>query len=83
MPRLFKFPNPNDRSPNQPAFIVKSDQIIGLYNKYKDDDMKNVTSKVQDWFADMAKEYQWDDAEFVGSECILKVKLEMRKVPQE
>lgn len=37
MSRLFVFPDPDDRSKNNPAIIVTSEQVIGLYNQYNKD----------------------------------------------
>lgn len=74
MSRPFVFPNPDDRSKNDPSIIVSSQQVIGLYNQNNDDnsEMQKVTSKVQEWFINKAKGYGWDEANFVSSQCILK-----------
>lgn len=73
--RPYAFPDPDDRSKNNPAIIVSSEQVIGLYNQFnKDgDDIQRVMPKVQDWFVKEAKENQgWDEAKFVGNQCILE-----------
>lgn len=72
--RPFEFPDPNDRSANEPAIIVKVPQILGLYNQAHSDEvpMSRVVQRVQDWFMEEAKVEKWDSAEFAGSECILK-----------
>lgn len=74
MGRPYSFPDPNDRSKNDPSFIVSSQQVIGIYNQYNDeeDEMQRVTKKVQDWFLSYAKEQKWDEASFSGNQCILK-----------
>ena len=75
MARPYAFPDPNDRSKNNPAIIVSSEQVIGLYNQLnkEGDEMQRVTPKVQDWFIKEATENQgWDDARFAGSQCILE-----------
>lgn len=77
MARPFMFPDPDDRSKNNPAVIVTSEQVIGLYNQYNNDgaEVQKVTSTVKDWFVDEAQSNQgWDDAKFVGSQCILENK---------
>lgn len=79
MARPYVFPDPDDRSKNNPAIIVSSEQVIGLYNQLnKDgDEMQRVTPKVQEWFITEAKENQgWDDARFAGNQCILENKFE-------
>lgn len=75
MARPFVFPDPDDRSKNNPAIIVSSEQVLGLYNQeHKDEeDMQKVTDKVQDWFVKEAKNNQgWDEARFAGNQCILE-----------
>ena len=76
MARPYIFPDPDDRSKNNPAVIVSSDQVIGLYNQLnKDgDEMQRVTSKVQEWFLEEAKRQGWDECKFAGNQCILENK---------
>ena len=78
MARPFVFPNPNDRTPNDPTCIVSSAGVLGLYNQESGnpDKMERVTAKVQDWFISYAKNvYKWHEAYFSGSQCILKVNI--------
>jgi len=79
----YVFPDPNDRSANQPSVIAKSSQVLGLYNQNNDDeDMQRVTTKVQEWFITEAKQtYKWDDAYFSGNQCVLTATMEQRKIP--
>lgn len=74
MARLHSFPDPDDMSKNNPGIIVNSNQVLGIYNRFHDDDdaMQKVTQKVQEWFVKEAKSQGWDKAEFLGSQCILK-----------
>jgi len=83
MARPFVFPDPNDRSPNEPSVIVSSAQVLGLYNQDSGDASKmvRVTGKVQEWIEQKAKENCWDEIQFAGNQCVLKVKLAMRKLP--
>ena len=76
MPRPFVFPDPDDRSKNDPGIIVTSEQVIGLYNQFnKDgDEIQRVTSTVKDWFLEESKNQGWDDAKFVGNQCVLENK---------
>lgn len=72
--RPYVFPDPNDKSANEPAVIVKVPQILGLYNQAhsNEEPMSRVVQSVQDWFVAEAKTEKWDSAEFAGSECILR-----------
>lgn len=83
MPRPFVFPDPNDRSPNDPSIIVSPNQVLGIYRQYTGEKMERITSKVQEWFCDQAKnKYGWDDARFSGNQCILEVKMDKRNIPE-
>lgn len=74
MARPFSFPDPNDRSKNDPIYIVSSQQVLGIYNQYNldDDEMQRVTKKVQDWFLAEAKNQGWDEVNFAGNQCVMK-----------
>ena len=74
MARPYVFPDPDDRSKNNPVVIASSEQVIGLYNQMNEDgdEMQKVTPKVQEWFEKEATENQgWDEAKFAGNQCIL------------
>ena len=73
MPKPFKFPDPNDRSFNDPRVIVSSEDVLRLYNKSNDSEQQRVTKPVRDWFVNTAKDYGWSDATFTGSQCTLEV----------
>lgn len=72
MARPYVFPDPNDRSKNDPSIIATSQQVLGLYNQENNDDMQRVTQKVQEWFINRAKEEGWDEHTFSGNQCLLK-----------
>lgn len=74
MPRPYTFPNPDERSKNEPSVIVSSQQVIGIYNQYNPDgdEIQRVTKKVQEWFLEYSKTQGWDEANFAGNQCILK-----------
>lgn len=74
MSRLYVFPDPDDRSKNDPSIIVSSKKVLGIYNQEHDDEenMQKVTQKVQDWFKDKAETKGWDDVRFSGGQCILE-----------
>ena len=48
MARPYVFPDPDDRSKNNPVVIANSEQVIGLYNQMNcdGDEMQKVTPKV-------------------------------------
>ena len=83
MPRPFFFPDPNDRSPNDPSVIVSPTQVLGIYRQYTGDRMERVTTKVQEWFCERAEAYGWDVARFSGNQCFLEVKLEKKQLPED
>lgn len=68
----FVFPDPNDRSPNNPAEIVNSNKILGLYNHHnKGEKMEKIMPKIKKWFEDEAKKTGWDVVKFAGNQCYL------------
>lgn len=69
-----KFPDPNDRSFNNPKVIVNSDEVLGLYNQENKTKQTRVTKPVREWFENEAKDNDWDEAEFTGNQCTLEVK---------
>jgi len=83
MPRPFVFPDPNDRSPNNPSVIVSPAQVLGLYNQYNDDKMEKITKRVQEWFVNKADEYGWTERRFSGNQCFLSLDLTRIPVPDE
>lgn len=73
MSKPFKFPDPNDRSYNEPRVIMNPEDILKLYNQEKDEKQLRVTKPVRDWFEGKAKSFDWDIAEFTGNQCTLGV----------
>lgn len=74
MSRKYVFPDPNDRSKNEPCDILSGTKVLGLYNQEHEDDekMQKVTQKVQDYIIEQAKKNGWDEVKFVGNQCILE-----------
>lgn len=72
----YLFPDPDDRSKNDPCIIVNNKKVLGIYNQAhpKEEDMQKVTSKVQEWFKEKAEKMKWDDVKFSGGQCILENK---------
>ena len=70
----YVFPDPDDRSKNDPCIIVSSKKVLGIYNQEHEteENMLKVTQKVQDWFSSKATELGWDDSKFSGGQCILE-----------
>ena len=83
MPRPYVFPDPNDRSPNNPSVIVSPTQVLGLYNQYNDEKMERVTKRVQEWFVSKAKDYGWEESKFSGNQCFLSHNLPKVDIPDE
>lgn len=80
MSRPFIVPDPNDRSVNSPSIIVKSTQILGYYNSLnKDDKKERVVDSLKTWYKQKAKETGWKKATFHGSDCLLEVKVALKK----
>ena len=73
MARRFVFPDPDDRSKNNPSIILDNAQVLNIYNQDNEDgdDMQRVTKKVQDWILAEATNQGWDEAHFIGNQCIL------------
>ena len=70
----FVFPDPDDRSKNNPCIIIDNDKVLGLYNQDHEPEerMQKVTQKVQGWIKDRATELGWDNVKFAGGQCILE-----------
>lgn len=70
----YLFPDPDDRSKNDPCIIVNNKKVLGIYNQAhpKEEDMQKVTSKVQEWFKDKAEKMGWNDVKFSGGQSILE-----------
>ena len=71
MARPRVFPDPNDRSVNNPSIIVDSVDVLGYYNQQTGDDKERVVDSVKDWYKDEAKKQGWASAEFHGNQCVL------------
>lgn len=70
----YVFPDPNDRSKNDPCIIMENKKVLGIYNQSHPDeeDMQKVTEKVQDWIKKEANKIGWDEVKFAGGQCILE-----------
>ena len=74
MARKYEFPDPDDRSKNNPCDIMSSTKVLGLYNQdhESDEKMQKVTQKVQEWIKAQALDNGWDNVKFAGGQCILE-----------
>lgn len=81
MSRAFVFPDPRDRSYNQPGVIVDQPKVLGLYNQEANPKPKlqMVTKQVQEWFENEATKRGWDEAKFIGNQCTLQVDFKTHK----
>ena len=70
--RPFEFPDPNDRSVNEPHVKLERREILGLYNQANPDaDAKNVSDTVKSWLVDEGKRQGFSSIQFVESTAIL------------
>lgn len=76
MARPRVFPDPDDRSVNNPSIIVNTDDVLGYYNQQTGDDKERVVESVKTWYTEEAKTKQgWNSAEFHGNQCVLTAKV--------
>ena len=76
MARPRVFPDPDDRSINNPSIIVNAEDVLGYYNQQTGDDKERVVESVKNWYKDEATQKQdWDSAEFHGNQCVLTAKI--------
>jgi len=68
------FPDPDDRSKNDPCVVVNNERVLRIYNQTHPDEenVTKVTDKVQDWFKNKAETVGWDEIKFIGGQCILE-----------
>ena len=73
MSRLLQFPDPNDRSLNNPSILVSSTRVLGLYRQLTKNRESGITETVKDWFISEAKNRGWNSAHFNGMQCLLSM----------
>ena len=70
--RPFEFPDPNDRSVNEPHEKLERREILGLSNQANPGaDAKNVSDTVKTWLTDEGKRRGFNSVQFVESTAIL------------
>lgn len=77
--RPYEFPDPDDRSANDPSIAVQPKQVLGLYNQTHNEGRQKVNDTVKSWFISEAKDLGWPDATFAGNSCILNNPVESRR----
>ncbi|WP_162617855.1 hypothetical protein [Salinicola halophilus] len=78
MARPYIFPDPKDRSPNEPTIALNQQKVLGIYNQHHPEDRREkVTDPVKEWFRDEANRQGWKEATFHGSVCVLSVDVEV------
>ncbi|NIZ19674.1 hypothetical protein [Entomospira culicis] len=61
----WQWPDPNNRSPNEPQIVMNREKILGLYVKKTGIEATNVTSTVKDAITEEAKSRGWDNVAFM------------------
>jgi hypothetical protein len=79
MPRPHVFPDPKDRSINDPCVLLNPAKVIGLYNQMSEDDARAsaVTDTVKAWIHEEARQRGWASVEFSGSQCLLRSNIQL------
>ncbi|WP_458370491.1 hypothetical protein [Pseudomonas fluorescens] len=71
MARPRVFPDPDDRSVNNPSLIVDATDVLGYYNQQTGNDKERVVDSVKDWYKTEAGTQGWSSADFHGNQCVL------------
>ena len=78
--RSFKFPDPGDRSANDPAILCPAERVLALYNQDSGDTAQRIAKKVKAWFAQRARELGWTHVAWFkeagtnhGAGCVLAI----------
>jgi uncharacterized protein (DUF2235 family) len=73
MARRYEWPDPKDRSPNNPHTLLEREAVIDLYRQGTgNEDAKNLTEAIKEWFVGEAKERGWDDVTWADQTAVLK-----------
>ena len=70
--RPYEWPDPKDRSPNNPQVLVPAEQVRSLYNQETDQKAKNVSETVRTQFEKYAKDAGWEEVEWASNTAVLK-----------
>lgn len=60
--RPFEFPDPRERSPNDPSESCAPEKVLGLYNQAEGNPRRvKICDRVRDWFDHEARQNGWMD----------------------
>lgn len=73
MPRRYEWPDPKDRSPNNPHTLLEREAVLDLYRRaFPREDVSYLTDKIKDWFVEAAKRRGWDDVIWADQAAVLR-----------
>jgi hypothetical protein len=73
MARRYEWPDPKDRSPNNPHTLLEREAVIDLYRQGSgDESAKNLTDAIKNWFESEAKVRGWDDVTWADQSAVMK-----------
>jgi len=62
------FPDPNDRTPNEPYLVLTTERVINIYNFYNvDNPVDKLKVEVKAWMCAEAMKRNWDSCEWSGA----------------
>ena len=77
--RPYEFPDPKDRSVNDPHELVERERVLGLYNQANPNEQaRNFSEKVRTWFEAEAARNGWHSVQFVGDAAVLEARVELK-----
>jgi len=78
MGRHYDFPDPKDRSVNNPHQLVERDVVLALHNQANPSTTyTNVAESVRDWFESHAKSKGWTSVQFVDQTAIMTATVQL------
>lgn len=77
MARPYEFPDPKDRSVNNPQVLVESSAMLGLYNQANPVQYGYVAQAVRSWFETEVRKAGWTFVSFVEPSAVLGVEVHL------
>ena len=65
MAKRFKFPDPDNRTPNEPAVFCPVSRILSLYNEANGKEAARLSASVQAWFIAATQDAGWAGCVFL------------------
>ena len=65
------FPDPNDRTPNQPCILLSPTDVLKICKKLMTNNSTAVTEKMREALVKEALRAGWTGATFLGHQCLL------------